>query len=143
MKSLPLVLRTRERVPLPAEDASTYDLARDMWVFDGTPLVELGEVGRTLLTATSEGLDQSEGTESALTRERLKTMITLTAEGVDQAGEGVEASLWGRTTVTKSMEGVDASEATEVGHWGRTAQTRSCEGIDAVETVELRDSQCS
>jgi hypothetical protein len=114
-------------------------------MLDGVPVVDISDCGRTSKSATGEGADQSEGSEYSPTRDRLKTMLTATEEGIDQAGEGIENSAWGRTTMTKSTgEGADASEAAELclGAWGRTAQTRSSEGIDACETVEFGESRC-
>jgi len=114
----PFVLLERLKVPPDGErsEDQAYDTLRQLWVSltTGEPVVlqkatRGSEFGETVVTATREGLDQSEIS-------------------------GLSASEFGETTLTKTVEGHDQSEVSELAsEFGETIMTRSREGHDQTE----------
>lgn len=114
----PFVLRARKRIPGRVPDSSRiFDTRRQLWLFkeSGLPVVseltrpsthERSAWGETILTKTSEGVDQSEGSQASDWGE---TVMTETSEGIDQS-ETVISSNFGETVVTATSEGLDQSE---------------------------------
>jgi hypothetical protein len=114
---VPFVLRgCTELPPEPAPHSHyVFDKWLQVWVNTKTSrpvVVEMqhrqSEFGETLITATAEGVDQSEAT-------------------------GLDASEFGETSLTRSTEGVDQSEGTsfEISQFGETTMTKSPgEGVD-------------
>lgn len=95
------LLVLREARPMPGFDNQPdperiFDERDQIWLWrsSGTPVVEhpanapsASEYGETLITATSEGVDQSEGTAPSQS-EYGETSMTKTSEGVDQSEGG-------------------------------------------------------
>ncbi len=93
---LPTVFR--HRTPLSEEGGATlraralgarYDTNRQMWITrDGVPLVQViagspaSDFGETIVTKTTEGVDQTEG--AGIASDFGETIVTATREGVDQ-----------------------------------------------------------
>jgi hypothetical protein len=66
-----------------------------------------------------------------------ETTVTATREGIDQSEITLfEASQFGETTLTKTIEGVDQSELSDVlsSQFGETTFTRTREGADQDES---------
>lgn len=118
--SEPLALRHRRRVTgegNPSED-ELYDESGQLWVSvsSGKPLVRLyqearsasldSRFGETIVTKTSEGLDQAE----RLSTQFGETAMTRPHEGVDQQ-EALGATRFGETIITETREGLDQGEA--------------------------------
>jgi len=116
-----VVLRGRQALaperPLSAD--YHYDVDRQIWVDEreGTALVEVlansvapTNFGETLITATREGVDQSE--ISALGASQFgETTMTKTHEGADQFEiASLDATTFGETTLTRTHEGADQTE---------------------------------
>ncbi|WP_313242381.1 hypothetical protein [Stenotrophomonas sp.] len=114
----PFVLKSRKPIPGHVPDPSrVFDPKRQLWILrdSGLPVVseharpnsrQRSDWGETVMTKTSEGIDQSEGTRASDWGE---TVMTETSEGVDQS-ESVRASDFGETVVTATSEGHDQSE---------------------------------
>lgn len=114
----PFVLKSRKPIPGRVRDPSrVFDPKRQLWILrdSGLPVVaerarphgsRQSDWGETVMTKTSEGIDQSEGTHASDWGE---TIMTETSEGVDQS-ESVRASDFGETVVTATSEGHDQSE---------------------------------
>src|SRR5690606_18981920 len=98
-----------------------YDPERQLWVSltTGEPIVlrtspHESEFGETVVTATREGLDQSEITGLSAS-EFGETTMTKTAEGQDQSEVSAHmASEFGETTLTRSREGHDQAEVSDL-----------------------------
>ncbi len=96
-----------------------YDVERQIWIDEreGLPLVEVlinvnsaTNFGETLITATREGVDQSEISTLGSTQVG-ETTMTKTHEGADQSEiTSLTASTFGETTITRTHEGADQRE---------------------------------
>lgn len=150
----PFVLRGMRQLPTEPRPGPehVYDRVRQIWIcaYTGKPLVLKhvdynrsaralsSEFGETILTKTSEGVDQTESTRAS---EFGETVVTRTSEGQDQT-EGIRASEFGETVITETREGVDQVEGIRASDFGETLVTATSEGVDQSEPTErLADSE--
>ncbi|WP_338826203.1 hypothetical protein MTBGP_06930 [Moorella thermoacetica] len=116
-QKLPLVLKVRQKVTDESFPEGEYNPKEDLWLTpEGLPMVLQIIPGRTLITATGEGIDQPEHYEILRTRFG-ETISTRTREGIDQPEHyELETAVdgWGRTLITKTREGIDSTEVLEL-----------------------------
>lgn len=118
----PFVLLGRVKVPSdgPRSDDQVYDPQLQLWLSraTGEPIVlqkplRGSEFGETTVTATREGLDQSEITDLSLS-DFGETPMTKTSEGQDESEISAHVpSEFGETIITRSHEGCDQTEVSE------------------------------
>lgn len=119
-QSTPFVFRDADRLPTSEalDRGRSYDPKRQLWIDDETgeawvlyqARLQQGDrsrtrYGETLITQTTEGIDESEGVQATEVGE---TMITRTSERPDES-EAVGASEFGETLITKTSEEPDQS----------------------------------
>jgi len=117
----PYILLGRKKLPPECAPSPehVYDEHWQIWIHknSGMPLVcclrthaQPTQFGETTITATREGVDQTEGAALQVS-EFGETIQTRTHEGMDQTeGTALQASQLGETTLTKTREVVDQTE---------------------------------
>jgi hypothetical protein len=151
---IPFVLKNRTKLPAEREPCAhhAFDRRLQIWVNtkSGLPVVvemqqRASEFGETLITATAEGVDQSEGTNLDASQFGETTMTKAPGEGPDYSHvDGFSSSTFGESTkmtIRQEATGQEDLLSALASQFGETTITRvQREGVDQFEALSPVDN---